>query len=116
VRHVVHAQQPNPSDPKKFWCKVYQTKHEVVAAMCDEDVLGRTLEDEKFKVTVNRSFYGGLLIGEKVALRIMQKVTIGNLMGENIVDVAVRGGFITRENLIFIDGVPHAQFVKLNQG
>lgn len=113
---MVRAQQPNPSDPKKFWCKVYQTKHEVVAAICDEDVLGRTLEDDRFKLTVNRSFYGGLLIEEKVALRIMQKVTIGNLMGENIVEVALRGGFITRENLIFIDGVPHAQFAKLNQG
>ncbi|MBI4894761.1 MAG: DUF424 family protein [Candidatus Aenigmarchaeota archaeon] len=111
----MRAQQPNPSDPKKFWCKVYQTKHEVVAAICDEDVLGRTLEDEKFKLTVNRSFYGGLLIGERVALKIMQKVTIGNLMGEHIVEVALRGGFITRENLIFIDGVPHAQFAKLNQ-
>jgi hypothetical protein len=83
--------------------------------MCDEDVLGRILEDERFKVTVNRSFYGGLLIGEMVALKIMKKVSIGNLMGANIVDVAVRGGFITRENLIFIDGVPHAQFIKLNQ-
>jgi len=73
------------------------------------------LEDEKFKLKVNESFYGGMLVEEKVALRVMGKMTIGNLIGEQIVEAALEGGFITAENLIFIDGIPHAQFAKLNQ-
>jgi hypothetical protein len=34
-------------------------------------------------------------------------------MGKNIVELASKNGFIVKENVILIDGVPHAQFVKL---
>jgi hypothetical protein len=47
------------------------------------------------------------------AVKIMSKVTIGNIIGRKIVDVAKDNGFITDENVIFIEGVPHAQFVKI---
>jgi len=43
----------------------------------------------------------------------MRKATIGNLMGEQAVDLAEKNGFIIRKNVILIDGIPHAQFVKI---
>jgi hypothetical protein len=92
---------------------VFQTKHDLVGAICDEDLLGKELEDKKVKIKVSKHFYGGVLVSEKVAVRIMGKVTIGNIIGKEVVDAAVRGGFITEENIILIDGVPHAQFVKI---
>lgn len=101
---------------RRYWCKVFQTKHDLVGAFCDEDIIGETIEDGKLKVKVSRDFYGGALIDERVALRVMEKVTIGNLMGEQIVEAAMEAGFITGENLIFIGGIPHAQFIRLSQG
>lgn len=98
---------------KRFWCKVYQTKHDLVCAICDKSVLGKTLSDGRLEVKVSKSFYGGVLITAKVASRIMSRMSIGNLMGRETVDLALEGGFITEENLIVIDGVPHAQFVKV---
>jgi hypothetical protein len=100
-------------DEKRFWCKIFQTRHDLVAAMCDKAVLDKTFEDGKLKIRVNRHFYEGVLISERVALRILRRMSIGNLVGKEIVEVALRGGFITEENLIIIDGVPHAQFVKI---
>ena len=84
----------------------------MIGAFCDEDLLEKELEDERFKIKVSRNFYGGMLVSEKVATRMMKRLTIGNLIGKNTVDAAVRSGFITEENIIQIDGVPHAQFVK----
>lgn len=43
----------------------------------------------------------------------MKRATIGNLMGKEIVELANQNGFIIMENVIFINGIPHAQFVKI---
>lgn len=96
-----------------FWAKVYGTRYEIVVAICDENVIGKELEWKKLKITVSKHFYGERLIDERTALRLMQKATIGNLFGKEIVALAKKNGFITKENTILIDGIPHAQFVKI---
>ncbi len=98
---------------KKYWCKVFHTRQDLVGAICDEDLLDKELEDDRFKIKVTKHFYGGVLISERVAVRIMGKVSIGNIIGKDVTSVAMKSGFITEENIILIDGVPHAQFVRL---
>jgi len=95
-----------------FWSKIFTTKYDIVIAICDEDLIEREI-DEKLKIRVSKNFYGENLIDEKTALRIMKRATIGNMIGKNIVELAEQNGFITRENIILINGVPHAQFVKI---
>lgn len=94
-----------------FWGKIFGAKYELVVAICDQDLIDKVI-GSKLKVKVSRNFYGGRLMDEEFAVKIMGKATIGNLMGKSIVDVAKKGGFITKENIIYIDDVPHAQFVK----
>lgn len=98
---------------KKYWCKIFQTRQDLVGAFCDKSVLGKELEDERFKIKVSKHFYGGVLVSEKVAVRIMSRITIGNIIGKDVIEIAKENGFITEENIILIDEVPHAQFVKL---
>lgn len=85
--------------------------------MCDEDLLDVELKIKtgKHKLKISKHFYGGKKVSEKVALRILEKATIANLMGSNTVRLAEKNGFITSENIITIDGTPHAQFVKIVQ-
>ena len=94
---------------------MFQTSYDLVGAICDEELLDRELYDEKLgvKVRISRDFYGGVLIDARVAVKMMGKVSIGNIIGKEIVGLALRGGFITEENTILIDGVPHAQFIKV---
>lgn len=98
-----------------FWCKIFFSKKDLVAAICDEELLGKriNLKEKKLKIEISKNFYGGKLIGEKVALGVMKRATIGNLMGKEIVELANQNGFIIMENVIFINGIPHAQFVKI---
>jgi len=98
-----------------FWCKIFTTKYNIVVAICDEKLLDKEIKMKKseMKVKISKEFYGGKLIDENIALKIMKEATIGNLMGEEIITLADKNGFIVRENIIFIDGVPHAQFVKM---
>jgi len=100
-----------PDDSNIFWGNIFSTKYDLVVAICDDDIIEKRIGSNP-RIKVSKSFYGGKLMDEQLALRIMKRATIGNLIGNRIVDVAERGGFITRENVILIGGVPHAQFVK----
>lgn len=96
-----------------YWCKIFRTKHDVLVAICDGKILGKKLEHGKVSVKVDKEFYGGIMIESDAAIKFMTEATIGNLMGAEIVGLAEKNGFITKENVILIDGVPHAQFVKI---
>jgi hypothetical protein len=96
-----------------FWVKVFRTRQDLVVAICDEHLLDKELTHEKIKVKINKDFYGGKLVSEFVAVKLLEKATIANLFGKEIVEVAERNGFIIGENAILIDGIPHAQFVKI---
>ena len=106
-----------------FWAKVFATKYDLVLAVCDEELLERELkmrhdskgEGKTLKVKISKNFYGGMLVNESIVTRLMQKATIGNLMGSRAVELAAKSGFIVRENIILIDEVPHAQFVKISE-
>lgn len=98
-----------------FWCKIFSSKDNLVAAICDEELLGKEImmKEKKFKIEVSKNFYGGKLINENIAVKVMKRATIGNLMGKEIIELASQEGFIIKENIIFINGIPHAQFVKI---
>lgn len=95
-----------------FWSKVFETKYDIVVAICDEELIDKEI-DKKLRIKVSKNFYGGELVDEETALKLMKRATIGNLMGKRIVELAEKNGFITKENIILINGISHAQFVKI---
>lgn len=97
----------------RFWSKVFRTRYEMVVAICDEDLLGERLVAKRFDVKVSEKFYGGRIIDCDTAIKLMESATIGNLFGKNIVALAEKHGFVSKENVLYIKKVPHAQFVKM---
>ena len=96
-----------------FWSKVFATKFDLVVAICDEKLLEKEIKKNKLKIKISKNFYGEKLVDEKLAVKLMEKATIGNLIGKDIVNLAEKNGFIVKENIILINGIPHAQFVKI---
>ena len=96
-----------------FWVKVFPAKYEIVVAVCDEELIDKELMMDDVKVKISRHFYGEKLLDGEMTLKIMRKATIGNLMGKKIIELAEKNGFIDKQNIIFINEVPHAQFGKI---
>ncbi|MEM5802086.1 MAG: DUF424 family protein [Candidatus Aenigmatarchaeota archaeon] len=96
-----------------FWIKAFRTRFDLVVAVCDEEILDKKLHFKNLEIKINRNFYGGQLVDENLVVKILNKATIANLFGKKIVELAEKKGFITKENVIVIDGIPHAQFVKI---
>ncbi len=85
----------------------------VLLAICDCEVLGRTLREGKIVFHVKDEFYNGGKVIIEDAMGMIENSTIVNMVGKNCVEKAVEKGYVHPEAVIRIEGVPHAQIVKL---
>ena len=96
-----------------FYCKVHKIhgRNETVIAVCDKSLLGKELrKNPKFEVSKN--FYFEKECDKQETLNLLEKCTIANLLGKEIVQLVIDKKFITEENVILIGEIPHAQIVK----
>jgi len=97
----------------KFYAKVYRYQNEIILAACDHEVYGKTFENELMHLDVDSAFYGDELVADEDIKPLLNSATIANLVGTRIVKYAIEIGLVDPENIIEIDGVPHAQMAKM---
>ncbi|MEM3824088.1 MAG: DUF424 family protein [Candidatus Bathyarchaeia archaeon] len=85
----------------------------VLLAICDAEILGKTLREGKIVFTVKEEFYKGAKVSAEEAVEMIANCTIVNMVGKNIVQKAIEKGYVHPEAVLNIDGIPHAQIVKL---
>ncbi len=94
-----------------FWCKTHSAKGNLIVAICDEELLNKKI-GKKPSITIEKKFYGEQLIDDKRAVEFMKKADICNILGKDIIKIALEKKFITKENIILIGDIPHAQFIQ----
>jgi len=85
----------------------------VLLAICDCEVLGRTLREGKIVFHVKDEFYNGGKVSVEEAVGMIENSTIVNMVGRNCVERAIEEGYVHPEAVLRIEGIPHAQIVKL---
>jgi len=85
----------------------------VLLSMCDTEILGRTLREGKIIFCVKEDFYKGTRVDVEEAVSMIESSTIVNMIGKNVVKEAIEKGFVHPEAVLQIEGIPHAQIVKL---
>jgi len=85
----------------------------VLLCMCDTEILGRTLREGKIVFCVKEDFYKGTKVDVEEAVSMIESSTIVNMIGKNVVKEAIEKGFVHPEAVLRIEGIPHAQIVKL---
>jgi hypothetical protein len=85
----------------------------VLLAICDIEILGKTLHEGKITFHVKEEFYKGTRVSVEEAIAMMENSTIVNMIGKNIVSKAMEKGYVHPDAILNIEGVPHAQIVKL---
>ena len=85
----------------------------VLLAVCDCELLGRTLREGKIVFQVKNEFYNGREATVEEAMGMIDNSTIVNLVGKCCVEKAIANGYVHPEAVLRIEGVPHAQIVKL---
>jgi hypothetical protein len=85
----------------------------VLLATCDAELLGKTLKEGKIAFHVHEKFYKGPRVTLEEAVELIRQSTIVNMIGKKIVKKAIEHGFVHPEAVLVIDGVPHAQIVRV---
>ncbi|MEM2204512.1 MAG: DUF424 family protein [Sulfolobales archaeon] len=96
-----------------FRVKIMNIGEERIVSVCDEELLGKVLVDEKrkIKIRIDEPFYGGDLMELDEALGVISSSTQANLIGNRIVEAAIERGLVIREGVIEIAGVKHTQII-----
>ncbi len=93
----------------KIAMKIYRIRGEVMVAACDRQLLGKKFEEGEFHIEVKREFYYESYVSDRTFLNSMKIATIANLVGEHVISLAIREGYIDEDAIIRIEGIPHAQ-------
>ena len=96
-----------------MYLKEYNSESGLLVAICDKDLIGRSFEEGELSLKISERFYKGAEATEGEVITSLQRATIANLVGKRTIKCAVDNDFIEEASVIFVDGVPHAQMVKL---
>ncbi|MCL2359994.1 DUF424 family protein [Candidatus Bathycorpusculum sp.] len=95
------------------YLNVKKIGNNVVLAVCDCDLLGKTLKEGKIVFHIKNEFYKGKKTTVEEAVDLIANSTIVNLVGKTCVEKAISEGYVHPEAVIKIEGIPHAQIMKL---
>ena len=95
-----------------MYLKVHQYRDNIIIAICDEELLGRTLREGNIVVTITEEFYKGDIVSESEAMDAVKRFSNINIFGKKAVSCAIECGAVNSDNVKIIDGVAHAQIFR----
>jgi hypothetical protein len=95
------------------YLKTYRQGVAVLLAACDCDLMGKRFEEGKLHLEVCSDFFGTEMASCQDLEKALSRATIANFVGKTAVDKAIELGYINKENVLVIDGVPCAQMVMM---
>ena len=93
--------------------KTMRHSRDTLVAVCDIELLGKTLKGGDCPFVVSERFYGGNPATLEEALEAMEKATICNIVGKKIVKAAIDSGLVQEAAVIYFGEIPHAQTVHM---
>ena len=111
----MRRQEASKGKNMKVYVKIHSTGqrygHRFIIAVCDKDLIGKTVKDKKITLKISERFYKGTLRTDEEVVEILREAVNANIMGKESIRLALKAGIIKKENIIKIKGVPHAQAV-----
>ena len=96
-----------------MFVRIHRNERDTILAACDEGLVGRTFKEGNKRLDVSEIFYKGQAVDRDALVAMMKDASIMNLVGEEVISVAVEEGYVSEDSIIVIDGVRHAQVVLL---
>ena len=94
----------------KMYIKIHEAgEGRLIIAMCDKELVGKTLKNGDVEVEIKESFYKGEELEEEKIKELIKQPVILNIFGEKSIKLAMDCDLLKEENILDIEGVPHAQ-------
>jgi hypothetical protein len=96
-----------------MYLKIHKVSGEVMVAICDCELLGKTFDEGELCLSVEAAFFGDEEATAQEVAKALAGATIANMVGERAVACAIETSCIDGENILRVDGVPTAQMVRM---
>jgi len=95
--------------------ETYDTEQGRMVAAADAALVGELYEEDGVRVEVDEEFYGGAdaTAPRDDIVEALRGASIANLVGEEAVEAGKDADVIDEERVLRVDGVPHAQVVRI---
>jgi hypothetical protein len=88
----------------KVYCKKHRQQEYEVIAVCDEDILGKSLGKQR----ISEFFYKGELIEIPEALNLLKNAKNFNIAGKTIVNACIKNDIINEQGILTFENIPFA--------
>lgn len=99
--------------PGEIYLKVHKADRDILVAACDCSLMGKKFQEGQLQVEICSDFFGLEKATPADLEQVMKNATIGNFIGKCAVECAIKLGYVNRDNVLVIDGVPCAQMVTM---
>ncbi|WP_321430773.1 DUF424 family protein [uncultured Methanolobus sp.] len=96
-----------------MYLKIHKSGDSTIVALCDRELIGKTLKEGNITVKITEDFYKGELISQEKAIDILSGATNINIFGKKAVSCAVECGVVDKNNVKIINEVAHAQVFRI---
>lgn len=98
-----------------MYFKVHESQKSRIVAVCDEELIGKVLQDEDIYLDLNkyRSFYVGEKGTEETVKEALKKFNSANIIGKNSVKVIIEMGLANKDEVRYIKRIPYIQLYKI---
>lgn len=83
----------------------------LIVAICDSELIGKKIKDNKIILDLNSNFYKGEEKREDEIKEIIRKAYVINAVGKKSVGFLVKLGYISEKEAIKVKNVPHVQIL-----
>jgi len=87
-------------------------KNASVVNICDSELIGRTLVEGKLKMHISKDFFGGDLVEEEAAVKLVKESAMLSLAGRRSVNIALSNKLGSPQAVREIEGVPFLMIYK----
>ncbi|BCU68373.1 hypothetical protein HS7_18100 [Sulfolobales archaeon HS-7] len=91
---------------------IHAPSGEVIVNLCEPSLLGKVFREKDINLHVNKEFYEGEIMEEDEAFSYVEQATVASFVGKTVVEQAARRGFINRDTVLVVEGVPFAQMLN----
>ena len=96
-----------------FSYRIFKQADDILLAISDSNIVGEILKEKDLEMKVSEDFYSEKFCDDNKAITLIKNSTIVNAIGKNIINLMLKEKLIEKENILKINGVPHAQIITI---
>ncbi|MDH3501618.1 MAG: DUF424 domain-containing protein [Nitrosopumilus sp.] len=97
----------------QFSVKVIDYQKNMMLNICDFDLLGKDIVQDKLTMSISKSYYGEKFVNKEEAESLLKKSSIINMVGKNSISLSIELGIGSENGVKEISGIPFLIVFKI---